>query len=173
MGEKNSLLRHFLPQKVPLGTWKAKKTLMLRTYVKYCQKISQTSCIPPKALLEALIAFWQRPEKTLRNFQKFSVESPKKSNIKFFIGAFFPEKNLVDTRNAVFLTMQIFCQNSENPTIKLRNHKHLFFSETYHLLKKLLWRHNLQFWQPSLKIVHQKPKNTTHKVRKHMKKKYF
>ena len=111
------------------------------------------------------LLFDRRPEKNSRTFEKFSDESPKKSGIRFFIGAFFPEKNLVDTRNAVFKTMLFFCQKSETPTIKLRNHKHLFFSETNHLLKKLFWRQNLHSWQPSPKIVHQKPKSTTLRVR--------
>ena len=141
--------------------------------MKDCQKLSQTSCIPPKALLEALIAYWQRPEKTLRNFETFSAESPKKSGKNFFIEAFFPQKNLVDTRKAIFKTVQFFF-----PKVR-KFHDQAKKPQTFILLRNLssLEKTPLEAW---LTILAALSKNCSPKTEKHYtqspktyKKKYF
>ena len=105
--------------------------------------------------------------------KSFPLKVQKNQVLSFLLKHFFL-REILWTREMQFLKpCNFFCQKSENSTIKLRNCKHLIFSEANHLLKKLFWKHNLQFWQPSPKIVHQKAKNTTLKVRKHIKKSIF
>ena len=142
----------------------------LRIYFKGSQNLSQTSCVPPKALLEALKAFWQNAIKNFTELWKVFRWRTKNSGNKFFIEAFFPQITLVDTRNSVYKTTQIFFAKSQK--ISRQNQKpKIFFSPKYTISwKTIFWRHNLHFWQPSPKVVHQKPKITTHKFKKHINK---
>ena len=142
----------------------------LRIYFKGSQNLSQTSCVPPKALLEALKAFWQNAIKNFTELWQVFRWRTKNSGNKFFIEAFFPQITLVDTRNSVYKTTQIFFAKSQK--ISRQNQKpKIFFSPKYTISwKTIFWRHNLHFWQPSPKVVHQKPKITTHKFKKHINK---
>ena len=105
--------------------------------------------------------------------KSFLLGVQKNQLLAFLLKRFFLRKILWTREMQILKPCKYFCQKSENPTIKLRNRKHLFFSKNYHLLKKHFWRHKLHFWQPSSKIVCQNPKNFTHKVRKHIKSKYL
>ena len=142
----------------------------LRIYFKGYQNLSQTSCVPPKALLEALNAFWQNAIKNFTELWKVFRWNSKNSGNKFFIEAFFPQITLVDTRNSVYKTTQIFFAKSQKISLQNQKPKN-FFSPKYTISwKTIFWRHNLHFWQPSPKVVHQKPKITTHKFKKHINK---
>ena len=66
-----------------------------------------------KILWKQRLHFGRTTKKISRNFEKFSAWGPKKSGISVFIEAFFPQKNLLDTRNADFKTIQLFFAKSQ------------------------------------------------------------
>ena len=154
--ERNSFLRRFLPQNVSLGTLKAKMTLMLRSYVKDYKNLSQTSCVPPKALLEALNAFWQNAIIKFTEVWKVFRWRSKKSSIKVFNEAFFPQINFVDTRNSVFKTMQNFLPKFRKSLDKLENRKKLL--QNLPSLEKPLLKAYLTFWTASSRSCSPKTK---------------
>ena len=107
----------------------------LRIYFKGYQNLSQTSCVPPKALLEALNAFWQNAIKNFTELWKVFRWNSKNSGNKFFIEAFFPQITLVDTRNSVYKTTQIFFAKSQK--ISRQNQKpKIFFLQSIPSLEK-------------------------------------
>ena len=114
--------------------------------------------------------FDRTPEKIPRNFEKFSAEGPKKSGIKVFIEAFFPQKNLVDKRSAVFKTMQNFLPEVRKSFGQTQKPKKTFFSTLYHLFEKLFWRQKLN---PSQNFPPEIDKLYTHSPKTNLKYKYL
>ena len=139
-----------------------------------CQNFSQISSNPPKVPLETLIAFWQNARKSFTELWKvFALKVTKCQVLRFTLKHFFPQKNPVHTRNVVFRTMQKFLPKVRKSLDQTQKPKTIILLKIYHLFRKLFWRHKLPFWQPSSKFVCQNPKNSTLKVRKHIRSKYL
>ena len=139
-----------------------------------CQNFSQISSNPPKVPLETLIAFWQNARKSFTELWKvFALKVTKCQVLGFTLKHFFPQKNPVHTRNVVFRTMQKFLPKVRKSLDQTQKPKTIILLKIYHLFRKLFWRHKLPFWQPSSKFVCQNPKNSTLKVRKHIRSKYL